>query len=77
MEQDWPTIFIVSAVELREGSIPEDAVVSEEIAGFGVKVMKASGAKCERCWMYHPQVGGDDAHPTLCPRCADVLKTGD
>ncbi len=75
--QDLPTIFIVSAVELKKwtGDLPEKAVVSETIPGLAVVVERAPGEKCERCWMYHPGVGRDQEHPTLCPRCVGVVGT--
>ena len=61
-------IFIVSAVEIRENRRNED----EEV-GVGVKVDKAPGEKCERCWMYSETVGESSEHPTLCERCRDNL----
>ena len=30
--------------------------------------------KCERCWNLRKTVGRDQAHPTLCDRCATVLQ---
>ena len=41
-----------------------------------IKVSKADGGKCERCWKYDVQVGTDSQHPTVCARCAAVLHTG-
>ena len=41
---------------------------------FQVKVAKADGEKCERCWTYSIDVGKDSEHPTLCSRCAEVVK---
>jgi isoleucyl-tRNA synthetase len=41
-----------------------------------VKVSKADGAKCERCWKYDVKVGADENHPTACARCAAVLNAG-
>ncbi|HET7005961.1 MAG TPA: isoleucine--tRNA ligase, partial [Candidatus Binatia bacterium] len=41
-----------------------------------VVVSKADGAKCERCWKYDVEVGADQNHPTVCPRCARVLNAG-
>ncbi|HEY2922642.1 MAG TPA: isoleucine--tRNA ligase [Candidatus Binatia bacterium] len=41
-----------------------------------IKVGKADGAKCQRCWKYDPQVGKDTNHPTVCARCATVLNAG-
>jgi isoleucyl-tRNA synthetase len=37
-------------------------------------VRKAGGDKCERCWMCSEELGTDADHPTLCPRCAAVMK---
>ena len=56
------TIFIVSGVDVHEG---------DELF---VKVDKAGGEKCERCWTYSETVGKDSEHPTLCARCAAVVK---
>ena len=39
-------------------------------------VTRASGEKCERCWMYLDSVGKNAAHPTLCARCAKVVSEG-
>ncbi|HEX9454200.1 MAG TPA: class I tRNA ligase family protein, partial [Candidatus Binatia bacterium] len=41
-----------------------------------VRVTKADGTKCERCWKYDVQVGADRNHPTVCARCASVLNAG-
>ncbi|WP_434511526.1 isoleucine--tRNA ligase [Desulfitobacterium sp. AusDCA] len=68
-------IFIVSAVELHQaaGTKPQDAASAESIEGLSIKVSPATGEKCERCWMYHTEVGKDEKHPSLCPRCALVV----
>ena len=49
----------------------------EAVAGdaLSVQVEPAQGVKCERCWKILPSVGRDSAHPTLCARCAAVVKT--
>lgn len=39
-----------------------------------IEVIKAEGEKCERCWSYSNTVGSDSEHPTLCARCAAVVK---
>ena len=41
---------------------------------LAVSVAKAVGEKCERCWIYSDELGSDPEHPTLCPRCAAVMK---
>ena len=42
--------------------------------GVRVVVSQAKGEKCERCWMHSPTVGADADHPTLCARCAAVVR---
>ncbi|MHB1652143.1 MAG: isoleucine--tRNA ligase [Desulfitobacteriaceae bacterium] len=69
-------IFIVSGVKVHEPeeTQPEGVVLAEAHEGLGILVRPAEGEKCERCWMYHPAVGQDSKHPTLCPRCVGVVK---
>jgi len=80
--QDLPMIFIVSGVSLSK--LPEDrsgiqwslSSASGGLGGIedlGVKVVRAGGQKCERCWNYRPSVGQDVHHPTLCDRCVRVV----
>jgi isoleucyl-tRNA synthetase len=61
-------LFIVSDIQIAPS--PADAPPS----AWRIEVRKADGVKCERCWMYDPQVGTDERHPGLCPRCTDVVK---
>jgi len=71
-------IFIVSGVKaFAEGTGEFDAEAlgaTGSAAEITVTVSKASGDKCERCWTYSETVGRDLAHPTLCARCASVVK---
>jgi isoleucyl-tRNA synthetase len=60
-------LFIVSAVTLTQGS-------GNGTGGVTAEVRKAEGAKCERCWNYSARVGEDKNYPTVCERCAAVLK---
>jgi isoleucyl-tRNA synthetase len=60
-------LFIVSAVTLVQGS-------GNGSGGVHVEVKKADGLKCERCWNYSTRVGEDKNNPTVCERCAAVLK---
>ncbi|MFQ5533135.1 MAG: class I tRNA ligase family protein, partial [Candidatus Methylomirabilales bacterium] len=64
--EDLPTIFIVSAVQITEAP-PGDPDLS-------VRVYRASGRKCERCWTYKESVGQSREHPTLCDRCLAILE---
>jgi len=75
-EGELTSFFIVSSVSIKEDVIPRNAFQSKEIEGLGVIVSRAEGNKCERCWNYSESVGKDKEHPTVCSRCADVLRTG-
>ncbi|HHW15515.1 MAG TPA: isoleucine--tRNA ligase, partial [Firmicutes bacterium] len=74
-ERDLPAILIVSQVFLQPWEDhPADALTdSVDGRGVAVRVERAAGEKCARCWMYSPEVGQDPAHPDVCPRCAGVL----
>ncbi|MBO8136659.1 MAG: isoleucine--tRNA ligase [Desulfotomaculum sp.] len=73
MEDQLAEIFITSQAYLNKG-IPEGESVSETVPGLAVKVEKAVGKKCERCWMYNEEVGKNSKHPAICPRCAAVME---
>jgi isoleucyl-tRNA synthetase len=60
-------LFIVSEVVL------EKSAATNGDAGLQVKVSKARGTKCERCWNYSIHVGEDRSYPTVCERCSAVL----
>ncbi len=60
-------VFIVSAITLTQGS-------GNGSGGVHVEVKKAEGVKCGRCWNYSTRVGEDKNNPTVCERCAAVLK---
>jgi len=59
-----PALFIVSQVEVRDGAE----------GGAEVEIVRADGAKCERCWTYSTWVGTDNEHPALCERCAGAVR---
>ncbi len=67
------TLFIVSSVHVEETAAPSEAF-SGETEGLSILVTEPEGEKCERCWIYSKTVGDDAAHPTLCARCADIIK---
>jgi isoleucyl-tRNA synthetase len=54
-------LFIVSQVEVHES------------ASFSVKIERADGEKCERCWNYSARVGEFEKYPTVCERCHEAL----
>lgn len=65
-----PAVFIVSKVDIENTAEGE---YKGETTGLGFTVKKASGKKCERCWIYSDTVGECDEHPTLCERCAHTV----
>jgi isoleucyl-tRNA synthetase len=65
--QELETVAIVSRLEVRPGGQPG--------AGLAVRVSRAAGAKCPRCWNYREDVGISPAHPALCGRCAQALQS--
>ncbi|MBZ5606092.1 MAG: isoleucine--tRNA ligase [Acidobacteriia bacterium] len=60
-EAQLPSLFIVSQVVIDAGSEKS------------VKVERADGVKCERCWKYSTKVGEDAEYPTVCDTCAAAL----
>ena len=67
------SIFIVSKVELVE-TLSDEFYEAEGIPGMLIRVTAAPGAKCERCWCYDEEIGGDAEHPTICPKCLKAVK---
>ena len=60
---DLPDWFVVSQVNL-ETSTDGD---------LNVRVERARGDKCERCWKYKTDVGSNPDFPTVCGSCAAVV----
>ena len=61
---DLRYFFIVSQVSL----------VKVDAGDIIVKVRRAEGQKCERCWNYSVRVGESARYPTVCERCVEALK---
>ncbi|HVQ77925.1 MAG TPA: isoleucine--tRNA ligase [Candidatus Binatia bacterium] len=73
------TLFNVSAVRIRSMAPVERPIVyeSQDIPGLTVEVIPAADLgwrKCERCWTWSERVGVDPDHPTLCDRCAPIVR---
>ncbi len=59
------TLCMVSEVEIEaHPGEAADAVTSR----------RSTHPKCERCWNLRPTVGQDAEHPSLCDRCARVIR---
>jgi len=71
-----PTLFGVSDVGV--GPIRVSAGFSKEGGSmigppFNVRVLKADGVKCERCWRYVPAVRTEPDWAGICDRCVEAL----
>lgn len=67
---------IISSLEnIPSGKIPYtgEYVIHGSDIKVWIGVSRAEGSKCERCWNYSTQVGSFTEHPTLCPRCYNVV----
>ncbi|RKX48980.1 MAG: isoleucine--tRNA ligase [Thermotogae bacterium] len=65
--EELADIFIVSQVAFGKVDDGFEGEVSN------VKVVRAEGEKCERCWKYSTETGANPKYPGTCPRCARVL----
>ena len=63
---DLRYIFIVSEVELEPAG-------EAKIDNWAIKIRRAEGKKCERCWNYSRRVGESSRYPTVCERCVSAL----
>jgi isoleucyl-tRNA synthetase len=61
---DLPMLFIVSDVEVTGSDGEPDLTV---------RVARANGVKCARCWRYVPEISSDPAFEGICLRCVDAL----
>jgi isoleucyl-tRNA synthetase len=56
------------------GGAASEAILAEaNDDGITVRIARAAGEKCERCWHYETDIGQHPAHPSLCGRCVAVL----
>ncbi len=62
--RELPDLFIVSQVELARSAD----------GSLDVRVERAAGAKCERCWKYTTDIGSNAVYPTICAACAGAVE---
>ncbi len=65
-------IFIVSQAVMTDQK-EDNAFISKEMEGLAIRVEKAPGEKCGRCWRYDMTTGKDEKYPETCHRCASTL----
>lgn len=73
-EKRLATLLIVSEVVLVNGTSPVEAVSGADHPDMKAVVVPSPHARCERCWTHSETVGADADRPTLCARCAGVMK---
>jgi isoleucyl-tRNA synthetase len=78
-KQDLRYYFLVSNVVLAEKELTSPVSDGEILADepqlkIQVKVRKAMGLKCARCWNYYPPEQMDKTYPDICHRCGPVVK---
>jgi isoleucyl-tRNA synthetase len=74
-EDQLASICIVSEAELfgEETPTPDDALVGEAIKDIYIRIARAYGEKCPRCWQYRTTIGENPEHPEICAQCAVAL----
>ena len=74
ISDDLRSIFIVSQLQIESlENAPADAIKCVDVPGLAVKIAKAAGEKCARCWIYSTELGSNPEYPGICPRCTQVL----
>jgi isoleucyl-tRNA synthetase len=71
-----PAFLIVSQFRSGLDDVELPGAVTEnapKASPWIVRVERAQGAKCERCWNYSTHVGENADFPTVCERCVKAL----
>ncbi|MGI6308888.1 MAG: isoleucine--tRNA ligase [Dethiobacteria bacterium] len=70
-----PALLIVSSCRLHEPGtkLPADGLTTAQELNLRLKIQRAPGEKCQRCWMYSPTVGQNEEHEEVCSRCQEIL----
>ncbi len=73
VEEDLKQLFIVSGFEIA-GDYAAAPEVAQTFDSVKIVISQAEGETCERCWIVTPEIGSDEEHPSLCQRCATIVK---
>ncbi len=68
-DEQLSDLMMVSQHSLIQGRSGESNIYQSEELPLEVKVEKAEGDKCERCWNFTPELDSSN----ICPRCNEVL----
>jgi isoleucyl-tRNA synthetase len=64
--------FLVSSVQLSDEDLP-DVYEGISIKGLRIRVERAAGSKCQRCWNWSESVGMFSDIPEVCDKCYNVV----
>lgn len=80
LQKDLPFALVVSQAEIFPKSDGKDWTVASvtlpsdgKSRSLGIRVKKAEGEKCVRCWNYSPSVGSHPVHPKICEKCIEAV----
>lgn len=62
-------VLITSSASLVNVDKSPQGSVATELEGFWLTGVASEHSKCVRCWHHDAQVGDNQQHPELCPRC--------
>ncbi len=68
---------LINVSQLEDGNhdqTPLGGSPAIRINVLSIKVSKADGQKCERCWHWEMDIGQNTEHPTICGRCIEAVK---
>ena len=67
---DW---LLISQLQLG-GQAPTTPLVDISEEGVTLRISKAAGQKCARCWHYETDIGSSAEHPEICGRCVAAIE---
>ncbi len=67
---DW---LLISQLQLG-GQAPTTPLVDISEEGVTLRISKAAGQKCARCWHYETDIGSNAEHPEICGRCVAAIE---
>ena len=63
--------FVLITSQAFVKPLSEADVAEGELVGLAVKVERADGEKCPRCWHFSTDIGSHAEHPHICGRCVE------
>lgn len=74
LKDDLSEIFKVSQIEITwQDKLDAKLTKASDFGDIAIVVLKAEGAKCQRCWNYSLSLGKNKEHSLICERCLSVI----